>query len=578
MSNEIVLVDQFVEAAQKERMVKLSDAEAFEHFAASMTLKPYNLSHDEISKGRIGDGRDGGIDALYTFLDDRLITEDSEIFSDNFSVDGVRKNADLTLWIIQAKRTPSFGEDAFNRVRASTEKLFDLSIEHDELSNIYSNDVIDAAGLFTKVWKKLSIQTPLVNVHFAYVSRGRTSNIAQEVIQKSADLEDHFKKMIPGAVTSTEFLGSRELWERASSTPDYNLQLRLRDYASEGDSYTGLVSLTDYYDFLTDSLGNLRGHLFDWNVRDFQGTVSVNKQIESTLRSDDSEQDFWWFNNGVTILCSDAHIGGRKTFTLSSVQIVNGMQTSHSIHKVLSETGSNLEQHERRSLQVRIIKTQDPATRDDIIRATNSQTKVPDASLHATEDIHRQLEAHFLNKGWYYDRRKNFYKNDGKPADRIISIPMLGQAVMSVGLSRPDDARARPTSLLNNETDYNAVFNPKLSLDVYLWVATLQRSVDAVLASDERATQPSVRTNTKFYISSYLVTRKFGARVQSPSQLDSMAASQPMFEEHEIKDALGVVLEELTKLATANDWQLERASKNQKLTDAIINRALTSQH
>ena len=82
-----------------------------------------------------------------------------------------------------------------------------------------------------------------------------------------------------------------------------------------------------------------------------------------------------------------------------------------------------------------------------MIRATNSQTKVPDASLPATEAIHRQIEAHFKAHGWFYDRRKNFYKNTGKPGDRIISIGGLGQAGTAIGLSRPNDARARPTTL-----------------------------------------------------------------------------------------------------------------------------------
>lgn len=576
MSNEIVLVDQFVKAAQDSRLVRLSDAEAFEHFAASMVLKHHNLSDDEVAEGRIGGGQDGGIDAVYAFLDEQLLTDDSEILSDNFSPEGMRKGAEFELWIIQAKRTRSFAEDAFDRVRASTEKLLDLSADQSALSSIYSLDIIEALGRFTRAWKNLSIRAPRVSVYFSYVSRGSTSNIAKGVQQKAQDLKEHFESIIPGVAAKVEMLGARELWDRASATPEYDLQLRLRDYVSEGDSYTGLVSLPEYYDFLTDHAGNLRGHLFDWNVRDFQGAVAVNKQIESTLRSTD-ERDFWWLNNGVTILCSDAHISGGKTFTLSGVQIVNGMQTSHTVHKVLSETGPDKEPHSRRSLQVRIIKTLDPAMRDDIIRATNSQTKVPDASLHATEDLHRKIETHFLNNGWYYDRRKNYYKNAGKPADKIISIAMLGQAMMAIGLSRPDDARARPTSLLNKETDYEAVFNPDVPLKVYFWIGTLQRQIDALLANDERASQASVRTNTRFYISNYLVTKSFGSKIYAPTQLAALAEASPKVDETEVSGALGVVLEELEKLAHEKNWQLERASKNQALTEAIGNRALTAE-
>jgi hypothetical protein len=40
--------------------------------------------------------------------------------------------------------------------------------------------------------------------------------------------------------------------------------------------------------------------------------VTVNKGIQATLQSESGE-DFWWFNNGVTILCSDAVIGADST-------------------------------------------------------------------------------------------------------------------------------------------------------------------------------------------------------------------------------------------------------------------------
>ncbi|QTR05395.1 AIPR family protein, partial [Saccharothrix algeriensis] len=81
---------------------------------------------------------------------------------------------------------------------------------------------------------------------------------------------------------------------------------------------------------------------------------------------------------------------------------------------------------------VRILVTSDEATSDKVIRATNRQTSVPDASLRATDEVQRKIEAHFASAGWYYDRRKNYYRNIGKSPDRIISIPLLGQAVMGV--------------------------------------------------------------------------------------------------------------------------------------------------
>lgn len=575
MSNEVVLVDQFLKAAQDSRDTPLPDDVAFEVFAAATVLSGQNLSDEEIEAGRIGGGLDGGLDAVYTFLDGRLLSEDSDVFEDGFKPSEVRKGAEISLWLIQAKRSEGFGEDAFDKVNASTKKLLDLNFTDEQLAGIYSADVIARVRLFTRAWTLLSIRSPRISITFAYVSRGDTTSASAGVTQKVADTRAALSSLVIGSDVEARLVGARELWAMASATPEYDLQLRFRDYISEGDSYAGLVSLPEYFRFLSDESGALRGHLFDWNVRDFQGAVTVNRQMQATLEADD-ERDFWWLNNGVTILCSGVNIGGEKTFTLSGVQIVNGMQTSHAIHDVLTATGVDLERHKRRSVQVRVIKTLDEAIRDDVIRATNSQTKVPDASLHATEDLHRQIESHFAAKGWYYGRRKNFYKNAGKPADKIISIATLGQAVMAIGLSRPDDARARPSTLLNNEADYAAVFNPSLSLDVYLWVATVQRRVDSALLTEAVAADASTRTNTRFYVSSFLVTKALGAQVFNPTQLTQLAQAPLAIGEDDVKAALAVVLEELGTVAADNSWQPDRAAKSHLLATAVTARAVAA--
>jgi len=575
MGNEVVLVDQFIKAAQEGRETPLPDDVAFEIFAAATVLNGHNLSDEEVEVGRIGGGQDGGLDAVYAFLDGRLLSEDSDVYDDGFKPSEVRKGAEIALWLIQAKRSEGFGEDAFDKVIASTKKLLDLNFTDEQLSEIYSPDVIARIRLFTRAWTVLSIRSPRISITFAYVSRGDTATLSTGVLQKSADVRGELETLVPGAEVDVRTVGAKELWETASATPEYDLQLRFRDYISEGDSYAGLVALPEYFRFLSDETGALRGHLFDWNVRDFQGAVTVNRQMQATLESDDG-RDFWWLNNGVTILCSGVNIGGEKTFTLSGVQIVNGMQTSHAIHDVLTATGPDLDRHKRRSVQVRVIKTLDEATRDDVIRATNSQTKVPDASLHATEDLHRQIESHFAGAGWYYDRRKNFYKNAGKPADKIISIPTLGQAVMAIGLSRPDDARARPSTLLNNEADYAAVFSSTLNLGVYLWIATVQRRVDSLLLSEGVEADASTRTNTRFFVSSYLVTRALGAQIYNPGQLTKLAETPLELNVDDVKDALGVVLDELNQVASENDWQADRAAKSRTLAKAVIARAVAA--
>ncbi len=179
--------------------------------------------------------------------------------------------------------------------------------------------------------------------------------------------------------------------------------------------------------------------MFEANVRDYQGDNVVNKDISATLAAIGVDE-FWWLNNGITILASDVTSSGDK-FTITDPLIVNGLQTSYVIARHFEALDAV---NDKRTILVRVIKNTDPKSIDRIIKATNSQTAIPRVWLHATEDIHRKIETTLGNAGMYYDRRKNFYKNKGIPATQIVTIPYLAQALAAIVLQRPDDARGRP--------------------------------------------------------------------------------------------------------------------------------------
>lgn len=61
------------------------------------------------------------------------------------------------------------------------------------------------------------------------------------------------------------------------------------------------MKLKDYFDFITDDNDQIIKHIFEANVRDYQGKTSVNQEIKYTLEDGHPKEDFWWLNNGVTI-------------------------------------------------------------------------------------------------------------------------------------------------------------------------------------------------------------------------------------------------------------------------------------
>jgi hypothetical protein len=257
----------------------------------------------------------------------------------------------------------------------------------------------------------------------------------------------------------------------------------------------GTVRLADYFKFISADGKKIRSGLFEFNVRDYQGRTEVNNAIRDTLALNEGG-DFWWLNNGITIVCKRMN-SSSKTVMLDDPQVVNGLQTSSEVFEYCRSGG---DRDEKRSVLVRIIEPEDDFVRDRIIKATNSQTSIPGASLRATDPFQRDIEDYFLTNGYFYDRRKNLYKNQGKPINRIVGIPLLAQAVMAIVLSQPDNARARPTSLLNDDDGYREVFNPTYPLDTFLNCVRILHRVDEYLKDPSSGVGRDQRNNVRYHL------------------------------------------------------------------------------
>ncbi|MFJ3252835.1 MULTISPECIES: AIPR family protein [unclassified Streptomyces] len=538
-SNDLVLIDQLLKQRQQERVTPLTEDKAFEVFACEQAVTLGELSLEEIEAGVLGGGNDGAIDGVYVFLGERILAEDSEVLSDGFKAATVERGTRLTLWIVQAKTTPSFTETALDLVSSSARRLLDLSASEEDLRQLYNESVVERVGRFRTALRALATRHPKIEIRFSYATRGDTEAVNAKVLVKVRDLELQFSKVTAGATGQVELLGAAELWTRANSAPSYTLALQFQESITHGTSHIVLVKIRDYLAFLCEEDGSLRRHIFDWNVRDYQGEVEVNREIRASLVDVDAPQ-FWWLNNGVTIVCSRVSTVG-KEHSLDDVQIVNGLQTSHTLHRTLGELATSDEEYPalERLLQVRVLVTEDAGVRDQVIRATNRQTSVPVASLHATDEIQRQIEKYFLENDWFYDRRKNYYRNQGRPASRVVSIPLLAQAVMAMGLSQPHNSRSRPSSLLKDNTEYKRIFSANIPLNVYLWLARMQSEVDSFLSSDAASAPAAERTNLRFHLAMLAAAELMGRRVRSPKQLKQIAAD----DRHSTADRLSAQLQ-----------------------------------
>ena len=434
-------------------------------------------------------GGDGGIDAFHAFVNGELIQEDTDVTD-------LKTNILIDVVLLQAKTGAGFSDAAMDRFAAAAEDLFDLAKPLSSLAAVYNVRLLDAAEKFRNAYQALAARFPRLSVRFYYATKG--DQVHPNVSRKIPRIETAIKQHFSSAEFGFTFRGARDLLDLARRTPttSYELKLAENPISATGDvAFVCRASIKDFFRFITDSQGHMVRHIFEANVRDYQGKTQVNEQIQDTLQHPGAE-DFWWLNNGVSVLATRATQSG-KAITIENPEIVNGLQTSTEIHAYVSSCNTD---KEARNVLVRVIVPNAAESRDRIIKATNSQTAIPPASLRATDRIHRDIEQYLRPFGLYYDRRKNFYKNEGKPINRIVSIPQMAQAVMAIALRRPDTARARPSSLLKRDAEYQSLFNPQNPIELYRVCAELVKQTEAFLENHADAPSAADKNNVKFYV------------------------------------------------------------------------------
>jgi hypothetical protein len=204
--------------------------------------------------------------------------------------------------------------------------------------------------------------------------------------------------------------------------------------ASEAGGYRALLAIIPGA-WLADIYEQYGARLLELNVRSFlQATGKVNRGIRDTLR--DEPTRFLAYNNGISATASDVEIvdlpgGGSGIAHISDLQIVNGGQTTASVHRA-SRTGVELGEV---GIQMKLTVVP-PQRLEEIVplisRYANSQNKVSEADLRSNDPFHVQLESlsrtvwtpaageALRQTHWFYERARGQYRDavarEGTPA------------------------------------------------------------------------------------------------------------------------------------------------------------------
>ena len=200
-----------------------------------------------------------------------------------------------------------------------------------------------------------------------------------------------------------------------------------------------LTPIVSLYRLYRDSIE--KGYpIFDKNIREYLGNKGVNKSIYQTLLDEEDRKNFFYYNNGITVICdrmtkivtqpSDYNMNA--AFTIDNPQIVNGCQTVNSIYEALKNIDpDNLEKNFKdtfvmlKILEINREDSGDDKLYKDIVKYTNSQNSIDEKTFVANTDTFIRLQNEFEAKGFLLlikQSDKNKFANKYKVATKLKEL------------------------------------------------------------------------------------------------------------------------------------------------------------
>lgn len=184
--------------------------------------------------------------------------------------------------------------------------------------------------------------------------------------------------------------------------------------------------------------------LLERNIRRYLGLNAnrVNSAIHDTLTNPTESSNFYFFNNGITMICRkfrhNALQGESYQLKAEGIQIINGGQTC----KTIQHTVNSPDLIQDLSGVYVLLRLYELADDDQnfvqaITYATNSQNPVDLRDLHSNDDIQKQLEIGVEALGYNYKRQRE----EGAGGSTAIPSTIVAEAVLAIWRNKPHQAK-----------------------------------------------------------------------------------------------------------------------------------------
>ncbi|MFN8401315.1 MAG: AIPR family protein [Anaerolineales bacterium] len=324
------------------------------------------------------------------------------------------------------------------------------------------------------------------------------------------------KENNPIEVVSYRIFSQKEVYDIISGSfgdESINIDITLRDwgYISEPyEAYYGQVSTEEIAKWYSEYGGRLTSR----NIRNFKGDTDVNDAMKLTLTRDPGK--FWYFNNGITILCKSIEkkrLGGADRdigyFVGIGASVVNGAQTVGSIEYAVSK---GFPKAKEGKVLVRFISLENcpPDFGIEVTTATNTQNRIERrdfASLDYNQERIRTEMSLDLNKIYAYKtgEKVHNYQDGCDIEEATIALAcaypktqLAAGAKRNVGMLWGDITKPPYTLLFNNALTASRV-----------WTCIKVARVVEDFLSKERETEDGYRRRIAVHGNRFILHRVF---------------------------------------------------------------------
>lgn len=425
------------------------EASQFEKFAAHCVISNRYSSTFDLDDV-VTEAGDDGIDGLAIVVDESILTSAEDVQT---VFAGQRRNHDVDVVFIQAKRSDGFDLGDFLKFKEGILRFVN------QVPYTATDEVLkDGRSMFDIVVSevpKLRNGKPSLTARYVTTGMYQRPEALETALRDFAGQLDELGLFHDIDVKFIDREDLTRLWVSTYSGVQASLPVfshaALPNIAGIDEAYLAVVRASDFVNnLLVTPDGNLRGQVFEENVRSFLGEEnSVNASIAATLASDAASR-FPVLNNGITLVCPDVKLQG-TTLHLTNYQIVNGCQTSNVLFQHRDALGDIM-------VNVKVVKTQLEDVFADLVRATNSQTKVEGTQFLSLRPIIKRVEQYFNTfdgneSRLYLERRDRQYVGLEIPATRVFSLNNAAKCVAAMWCNRPELAARYPKQMYEELTD-----------------------------------------------------------------------------------------------------------------------------